>query len=59
MDGRVDPSSSLGEEDCEGIGCDSPALGLRAEHHLPVGESPEEAGREESILAEEEEVLLV
>ena len=59
MDGGVDPSPTLGQEDAEGIGDDGPTLRLGEEHHLPVGESTQKDGGEETIFSEKKEVLLV
>lgn len=41
VDGRVDPSSSLGQENFELVRDDGSAPCLRAEHHLSVRESAE------------------
>lgn len=59
VNGRVDPSSTLREEDAERVGDDGLADSLRAEHHLALGEGLEHERRKVAILAEEQEVLLV
>lgn len=59
MHRRVDPPSSLREENGERIRRNGPTPRLRAEHHLAIGKGTKEEGGEEAILAEEEEVLLM
>lgn len=59
MDGRVDPPSSLREQDREGVGRDRVAPRLRTEEHLAIRERPQHERRQEPILSQQEQVLLV
>ena len=59
MNGRIDPPTTLGEEDGERIRDDGPTPCLGTEHHFAVGEGAEKDGRQESIFSEEEQVLLM
>lgn len=51
VNGRVNPSSSLGEKDAEPVGHNGLANGLRTENHLSLGESLEHQGCQVSILS--------
>lgn len=59
VNGRVDPSSTLREEDSEGVGYNSLADSLRTKDHLSLGEGLEHQGGEVTIFSEQEQVLLV
>ena len=59
MDSRIDPPTSLRQKHFERIRHDRAAFSLRKEHHLAVGECAEEDGSEETVLSQEEEVLLM
>lgn len=52
MNGRIDPSPTLGKENRESVGDYSSAFGLRQEHHLSVGECAQKASSEETIFTE-------
>lgn len=59
VDCRVDPSSSLGQQDAEAIRDDRLANSLWTEDHLALGECLEHERCEVSIFTEQEQVLLV
>lgn len=59
VNGRIDPSSSLREQDSETFRHDRLAYGLRAEHHLSLRERLEHECREVSVFTKEEKILLV
>lgn len=59
MNGRVDPSSSLRQQNAESIWDDSLAHGLRAEDHFALGERLEHERGEIPIFTKEKQVLLV
>lgn len=56
---RIDPSSSLRQQDRKCVGNNCSAPGVRAEHHLAIRERAQKERRQESILAEQKQVLLV
>ena len=59
VDSRVDPTTSLRQQDVELVGDDSLADSLGHKHHLAVGEVAEHERRQEAILSKKQQVLLV
>ena len=55
----VDPATTLRKQNGEGVGDYGPAASLWQEHHLPVWKGAKQDCGKKSILAKEEEVLLV
>lgn len=59
MDGRINPPTTLGEQNAERVRDDGLADCLRTEHVLAPRERLEQKGCEVSIFSEEQQVLLV